>query len=45
MKRTNLMTYQFGRYRRVYADSNGNLFFRYDGHLHGTYREYCIEEV
>ena len=45
MKLTNLITYQFGRYRRVYADDKGNLFFRYNGFLHGTYREYCIKEA
>ena len=45
MKRTNLMTYQFGRCRRVYMDDNENLYFRYKGHLYGTYREYCIEEA
>lgn len=45
MKRTNLVTYEYGRYRRVYADSNGKLYFRYNGFLHRTHREYCIEEA
>ena len=45
MKRTNLVTYQYGRFRRVYIDDDGKLYFRFNGHLHGTHREYCIEEA
>lgn len=43
MKKTGLVTYQYGKYRRVYEDKDGNLFYRMNGFWHGTYREYCEE--
>lgn len=41
MKRTNLVTYQFGECFRVYEDTDGRLYYRFNGQLHGTFIEYC----
>lgn len=41
MKRTNLHTYEYGRARRVYMDKDGKLYFRANGVVMGTFREYC----
>ena len=43
-KKTNLRTYIYGKYRRVY-EKDGQLYFRADNHWHETYRNYCEEEI
>ena len=45
MKRTNLITYQYGKFRRVYEDKDGKLYYRMGGHIHGIFKEYCIAET
>ena len=45
MKRTHLLTNEYGKARRVYEDEDGNLFFRVDHSYHGTYRSYCFADV
>ena len=41
-KKTNLMTYENSKYRRVY-EKDGRLFYRLGNFWHGTFREYCEE--
>ena len=41
MKRTDMKTYQYDRYRRVYQDEDGKLYYRMNNQWHGTFREYC----
>lgn len=41
MKRTNLVTFENGKAYRVYKDTDGKLYYKYGGHLCGTFIEYC----
>lgn len=44
MKRTNMTTYEYGKSRRVFQDTDGRLYFRKGGRLYGTSTEYCTVE-
>lgn len=51
IKRTNMRTYAYGKSRIVYVDqvkkdSNGNpkLYYKMNGHLFGTFKDYCYQE-
>lgn len=43
MKRTDLITFDNGKAYRVYEDRDGRLYYRMQGVLHGTWKEYCIK--
>ena len=44
MKRTDLITFDFGKAYRVYQDKDGRLYYKAKGHWCGTWPEYCIKE-
>lgn len=39
-KKTNLITYEFGKHKRVYK-KDGRLFFRHNNNWLGTFENYC----
>jgi hypothetical protein len=41
-KKTNLKTYELGKYRRIY-EKDGKLYYRSDSHWLGTDKNYCEE--
>ena len=43
-KKTNLRTYTGGKYRRVY-EKDGKLYYRAANCWHGTFRNYCEEDI
>ena len=41
MKRTDLVTYEYGKTRRVYMAGDGRIYYRYRGQWFGTFINYC----
>lgn len=43
IKKTNMTTYEYGKHRIVYTNDKGKLFYKFNRHLMGTFKEYCRE--
>ncbi len=45
MKRTELVTYMYGKNRRVYINADGRIYYRSHGQWCGTFIAYCVRFV
>lgn len=41
LRKTDLVTYEYGKTRRVYKANDGRLYYRVENHWCGTSAEYC----